>query len=630
MIALSLLLEEDDPVLKFAAGELAAHLNLLPIKGGRGNEAEEEPYSVNLRIDRDICPTAKDGFYYEFTKRSGLIAGSNSRSVLLGVYGYLQQIGFVFCYPGKEGTYVPNITCREGLLSVKVCRTACLHHRGVCIEGADSLENVLDFIDWLPKTGFNSFFIQFKKPDIFFERWYEHIFNPLLNKEEKTRKELDAMEEALTQAIRKRGLIEHRVGHGWTAEVLGFPSAGWQMKEAVTNPEIEALIAEVSGKKETWKGIPANTNLCYANDRVKKALVDKVVSYAKAHKNVDYLHFWLADDYNNVCECEECVKTTIADQYVAILNEMDRRLTAEGLSVKIVFLLYQELLYAPLYEKIHHSGRFCLMFAPISRTFERSYPRTISPVPIEPYVRNRMKLPETVEENLTHYLNWKEQFAKDSFFYDYPLGRAHYGDFGYMKIARVIYDDIHALKALHTDGYMSCQELRVMTPHGFPNYVMGQALFDESLPYEEMKKTYFRAMYGNGYEAVIDYLEHLSELSDTDYFNGHGPRVQPLRYIPYINIEKAAREFLENLDIMGEKEPRYKRNLEYLNFHAHYCILLSRSLAALCVGDQETADERFREFCQFIQEKELQVQPMLDVYRVIEVATRYTGFSSLS
>ena len=63
------------------------------------------------------------------------------------------------------------------------------YHRGICIEGANSLENVLNFIEWMPKMGFNSFFIQFKKPDTFFERWYHHIFNPILEREEKSRKD---------------------------------------------------------------------------------------------------------------------------------------------------------------------------------------------------------------------------------------------------------------------------------------------------------------------------------------------------------------------------------------------------------------------------------------------------------
>ena len=103
-----------------------------------------------------------------------------------------------------------------------------------------------------------------------------------------------------------------------------------------------------------------------------------MVSYARANKNVDYLHFWLADEYNNICECDECAKTTLSDQYVEILNGIDEALTAEKLETKVVFLLYQELLYAPLQAKLRNPARFCLMFAPISRTFEGEGTRTVS------------------------------------------------------------------------------------------------------------------------------------------------------------------------------------------------------------------------------------------------------------
>lgn len=51
-------------------------------------------------------------------------------------------------------------------------------------------------------------------------------------------------------------------------------------------------------------------------------------------------------------------------------------------------------------------------------------------------------------------------FKGDSFVYDYPLGRAHYGDLGYMKISQTIYRDVSYLSNLHLNGYISCQELR--------------------------------------------------------------------------------------------------------------------------------------------------------------------------
>ena len=156
---------------------------------------------------------------------------------------------------------------------------------------------------------------------------------------------------------------------------------------------------------------------------------------------------------------------------------------------------------------------------------------------------------------------------------------------------------------------------------------MGQALLDESRSYEELKESYFRAMFGKNFEAVVAYLEQLSELSDTDYFNGHGPRYQPEKAAQFQKIRQTAMAFLLDLEDLRDESPENKENWDFLSFHGNYCILLSRALEAQCTGDTAAANARFREFCGYVRENELRWQPRLDVYRVIEVATKYTGFS---
>ncbi len=592
----------ENATLAFAQKTLRDHLALL-----------SEPLARDLEV---VTALAGEGDYgYRVRGGRAHFWGSTPGNVLLAVYDYLRTIGFVFLAPGKNGTYVPEIRDPKALEAGKETFTAAYHHRGVCIEGADSLEEALDFIDWLPKNGFNAFFLQFKKPDIFFERWYSHTYNPTLAPESLTRQQLDQLDRQVRDAMALRGIHCHRVGHGWTAQALGYSGTGWHT--TTEEPKRPDLVALVNGERRFWKGIPANTNLCYSNPEARKMLVDQVVDYARENPDMDYLHFWLADDFNNVCTCEICRQTTISDQYVEILNDVDQALTQAGLPTKIVFLLYQELLYAPKTARLRHPERFCLMFAPISRTFEKAYPSSFTPVAVTPYVRNAMHLPETVEENLTHLYNWQKIFSGDSFFYDYPLGRAHYGDFGYMKIARTIYEDIHALKGFHANGYMSCQELRAMDPTGFPNYVMGLSLLDETIPYETMRQTYFSAMFGPQWEKAVSFLEELSGLSSTDYFNNHGPRYQPDLAENYRKIGKLAREFQ-----IPEGE-----NWDDLRFHCQYTVLLSGALEALCLGKKEEANQRFAEFCTFIRSQELSQERRLDVFRVIEVAIHYTGFT---
>lgn len=80
------------------------------------------------------------------------------------MYAFLRRLGYRFLLPDE--TVMPHQLSLADL-TCSYSHRASLRHRGVCIEGADSLENVLDFIDWLPKLGFNSFFLQFKEPYIF-------------------------------------------------------------------------------------------------------------------------------------------------------------------------------------------------------------------------------------------------------------------------------------------------------------------------------------------------------------------------------------------------------------------------------------------------------------------------------
>lgn len=609
---------DSSPILPFAWEQLQMYLQRLAVEFPR-------EYPVTLAVEAGT-PGENDRYRYCFGQTEGYIVGNNPRSVLLGVYAYLRELGFVFLLPGKDGTFVPDLTEPSRLYRRETCHTASFYHRGVCIEGADALENVLDFIEWLPKNGYNAFFVQFKKPDVFLERWYDHLFNPTLPAEDLSREQLDDMEKQMLAAMEQRGILSHMVGHGWTAGALGYAGYGWHEETAPLPREKEPLAALTNGKRQLFGGVPSNTNLCYSNPQARQALIDQVVDYARTHPETDYLHFWLADCPNNLCECPDCVSTTLSDQYVEILNELDEALTREGLATKIVFLLYQELLYAPVQARIANPDRFCLMFAPITRTFEKSYPRNRRRGTIAPLVRNHFRMPETVEGNLDHYDSWKDIFRGDSFFYDYPLGRAHYGDFGYMKMAKVIYDDIHSLKALGSDGYMSCQELRAMCPTGFPNYVMGLSLLDETIPYETMVETYFSAMFGKNWQAVVTYLDELSSLSDTDYLNGHGPRLTPGKAETYRKIQETVRSFRKTLPDLREDGEACRKNWDFLEFHGEYTIHYAQALADLCRFGPAGAAESFQRLCDYIRSQELAWQPRLDVYRVIEVATNYTGF----
>ena len=616
----------------FAGSELKYYLSKInnTIAFSKDTDAEEDKNCNRILLGLfpdSECSSDDDAYEIEISHLNGHIKGSNPRSVLLGVYRYLTLLGCRFLRPGKEYEWIPSIPHIEEI-HISRCQKALYRHRGVCIEGADAPENILEFIDWLPKLGYNSFFLQFELPYAFLNLWYSHKNNPLLTPEEFTLEKAAEISLLIDRELQKRNLKHHHVGHGWTCSVLGQNTLGWVSSDARLSDEQLSMTALVNGERGFYKGIPINTNLCYSSPKVVSSFVEKVTAYAQMHPEVDYLHIWLADAFNNHCECDACKNHLPSDLYVHLLNELDKALSEKGLTVKIVFLIYEELLWAPEKEQLANPDRFVMMFAPISRTFLHSYeiPEEL-PAPPE-YQRNQITLPVNLGENLSFLAQWQKVFKGESFDYDYPLGRAHYGDMGYVHIARIIYEDIHRLKDLHLDGYISCQELRSFLPNGLPNYIMGNCLFGTDASFEELAEEYFQAAYGENWKDCLTYLSELSSLCDCDYYNGKNSRLNPQIAANMEALSNKVQNFRGKY--FTEKElpavPVQQLFWKHLDYHSQYCILLSKALSFLAKGMKKEAEDAWKDFTYYICSQEQTFQKALDVYRVVEVSTNYTGF----
>ena len=592
--------------LSFAGDELRSYLGrMLPA---------EHVCAICLKT---VPAPGNDSFSVDLSPAGGTIAGSSPRAVLLGVYDALRRLGCRFPAPGRDSEVVPRIAPEA--VDLRYEKTAACFHRGVCIEGADSRENILDFIDWLPKLGFNAFFLQFKTPYAFLARWYRHMNNPSLEPEPLDPDLVQAVEAQAQAELGRRGLMLHKVGHGWTGAVLGYETDSWDRSVRPLPEDKRPLAAQVDGVRGLFGGVPANTNLCLSNAGARERFAALVTAYARENPAVDYLHIWLADCFNNVCECPACRTTTVSDQYVELLNDIDRRLTAEGLNTKLVFLLYQELLWPPIRRRLEHPDRFVLMFAPISRTFSRPYDTSGVPETVPPYVRNRITLPGGLEENLAFLRGWQRIFDGDSFVYDYPLGRAHYGDLGYIHISRIICQDIRRLRDLGLNGYISCQELRAGSPNFLPNYVMGRALFEGDADLDALAEEYFQAAYGQDAPLALEYLTKLSELQLCDYVNGKGPRADAAV------AEKAGQAAQLCRRLAADADRHDGPFWALLGHHAGYGRLLAQALQLLAQGKESEAHAAWEEMARYIRASEQRFQPWLDVYRALDVTRDYAG-----
>lgn len=455
----------------------------------------------------------------------GRIEGSNERSVLLGVYRFFSEAGCLFARPGAGGEIIP--AADSAALCVHVHECAAYRHRGLCIEGSNSFEQAAEMIDYLPKIGCNSYFIQFFNPYEFFDRWYRHEDNPYYTPTPVGRQTVAAFLEDYRAEMETRGLIYHGVGHGWTARVLGISADGWYTMPDDALPEDKRrLLARVGGKRGFFSsdpalpGVPLNTNLCYSDPDVREQMAGTIASYCLEHPELTYVHIWLADDRNNQCECPNCIKLRPSDFYLEILNRADELLTERNCPTRLVFLIYQDLLWPPVKTGFRHPERFTLMFAPITRTYTEDYTQARKGH-LAPYERNHVALPTSVDDSLAYLDAWKQIFPGDSFLFDYHYMWDHFYDLGNCAIAHTLCKDIGALHALGMNGFISCQITRSQMPTAWGLYAFGRALwsgttFDEAAE----KQRYFRLYYGPEGDGIRTYLEKLSALCHPEFCRG--------------------------------------------------------------------------------------------------------------
>lgn len=210
---------KNDPIIQFAVDEFVRYIKMAKtdFSMGKGKQQTGRPrsqfqYCIGL-ID-DLAPEAKfdvdnpeidDGIYINAWNGSAIIAGVNARSTLIAVYRFLYELGFRWSRPGDDGLIVPKSIWQVNML-VNVHEKASFRYRSVQIEEATT-ENMIDIIDWLPKLGYNSFY----------------VYDPDSHTENSSRREKLATE------ICKRGLLFHAPDHVWTSGEENNEIPGWRM-----------------------------------------------------------------------------------------------------------------------------------------------------------------------------------------------------------------------------------------------------------------------------------------------------------------------------------------------------------------------------------------------------------------
>ncbi|NSW91537.1 MAG: DUF4838 domain-containing protein [Firmicutes bacterium] len=621
---------EENETLKYSAEELGKYLGKMAedklcirLSMQRYNGNMEDNYiwtglfqDFNITSMGEGNPKFDDEVYIDISRGKGIIAGINPRSVLLGVYRFLTEAGCIWVRPGKDGEYIPEKNIFD--VSVNLHEKASYRHRGICIEGANSYENIADIIDWAPKAGFNAYFFQFREAYTFFERWYSHKNNPFKEPEPFNIGMAREFIKKAEKEMEKRDLLYHAVGHGWTCEPFGIPGLSWDNAQYDIKPEIKQYLAEVNGKRELWGGIPLNTNLCYSNPEVRNIIINDIVQYLEKNPQIDVLHFWLADGSNNQCECESCRKMLPSDFYVMMLNDLDELLTERGIDTKVVFLIYVDLLWAPEIEKIKNPDRFILMFAPITRTYSMPFETDEELPEPPPYKRNQLSFPSDVKENMAFLKSWEKVFKGDSFDFDYHFMWDHYLDPGYYKIAELLSKDIKNLKRIGLNGFVSCQVQRAFFPTGLGMYVMGRTLWDDTLDFNEIAERYFVCAFGRDGKKCLEYMAKLSELFDPPYLRGERDIVNKDAAERFSSICTYVDEFRKVIEAnINTENACHATSWKYLRYHSDLCCLLAVTLEAKASAKQEKALALWKLVETYVQEHEDPIQKVFDVFEFI-------------
>ena len=534
--------------------------------------------------------TMDDAFKICIKDNKGYIAGTNPISVLIGVYSLLKKLGCAWVRPGIRGEIITKSTITE--LNFDYEETASYRFRG--FDCGHNAEGLFDILDWIPKEGMNNFFKEHLNPLSCFKARY-----PKLSEEDWAAGRKHFMKE-----MKKRGIKYHTAGHGWHMQAINYTNmdklSGVSMDE-LTEEQISCL-AMRDGKRCLYRddGMISGTQLCYSQKHLRDRITSDIIDYLKNNNDVDYLHFWLADGVNNHCECEDCQKHRPSDWYVMMLNDLDKRLTEEGITARIVCLIYVDLLWEPVDFKLENPDRFILMFAPITRTYDTSYSDFDKPAEKTPYVRNKLVWPRTAAENTAYLHDWQEhQLKGDSFLFDYHLMWNQYKAPGYRNLSRVIYEDMYNLKNIGLGGNISCEIVACQIPHDFPHRIMARTLWNRDVDYYAEEKQFFRENYGEDFELVFDYLDKVTKAFSVvyEYYNDKkGCEAEQKALAP--TVEKLVAEFMPVIEknIAKALHPAQNMSWRMLKAHADFLLPYARAYTEKYQGNVEKAEEYLEEF----------------------------------
>ncbi len=545
---------------------------------------------------------------------AGVITGANERSVLLAVYRYLYTLGCRWLFPGVDGEFIPKKTFSLEDLAADIDFAPSARYRTVSIEGNITYEHSYDMVNWLPKVGFNFYYMQFKTPYTFWQTWYNHTENPEYEASPISNDDAYRYKARLDEELVKRSMGYFALGHGYTVYPFGVDDLTIRDPNSPElSDEIKSHYAMLGGERKLNKGINA-TQLCYSRPEVRKKIADWVVQYHKDHPEVTMLRMTVSDGCNNWCECDECKKMMPADWYMLILNEIDAALTAAGMDNKIGFSAYNENIWPPKVHKLNNPSRFLLALCASSRAYDRAlceFEGDPSTRPLLTFEHNNINPPRKIEDVLAHFNAWKRAVpGTDYFFTDYVLMWEHHFDLGYNHTSRVLHKDTTNLDVFGFSGFMNFLSQRFGMPTNLPLYTMAAGLWDKNSKFEDIQKEYYTTAFGEYGDVVCEYMDKLEAIFDSEFLRYGHPEKMDTVLERMEEAHKIVDEFNEKY-IQPNKD--VNASWHYLTYYVKYVHLYADILCAYKRGDENEKVAAFENLKTYLYSVEPEIHRVFDV-----------------
>lgn len=422
----------------------------------------------------------------------------------------------------------------------------------------------------------------------------------------------------LVSEIKKRGLIFEKVGHSWISHAIGLHTEGWVVLQDPTVPEdISQYIAMVKGARKLWMGVPMLTQMCISNMTVQNKVIDYVCNYASQHPEIDILAFWLGDDINNWCECDECRKRHPSDWYVSMVNRLAAKLYEVAPAMKLEIIAYTNIMELPIEETLDNRyNNMIFMYAPGGRCYRHALTDAAcfsdKPVITWPEIN---KLGGARNREFVEYIKgWLKKFEGDNYLFEYYNCYCASLDFFKTNIPLLIHKDLQSYSSLGVSGLVSCQSMKTFWPTGLAMAVLSQNAWDASVNLETIEDDYLQYAFNERYEYVKEYLHSLYDmlLHESDY--SHSEYILNLEEYPAaIELMKEKKKLLL-VEVNKCTDKVVAKRLNYLLTHLEFLIRMYSADMHISKGYDDKALPLLVEAENVINDNNSLLDPVCDIY----------------